>query len=222
MGRTMRLRIFQLALGAALSSVVGLCTLFDETAHARSCRVTLIPNGSKFSCSSCHVSSGGGGARNPFGEAVRALITPSAFCSGESFWGAPLAAADSDGDGRTNGEELGDPDGSWKPGSPAPGQLALVTNPGVDSFIRGDFNSDGKVDLADAVATLELLYRKAAAPTCRAAANANDDTAGVIDISDAVSILIHLFGENRNPRPPFPACGNTADDNDCATYTGCS
>ena len=46
------------------------------------------------------------------------------------FWGPELAALDSDGDGFTNGEELGDPDGTWQEGDAAPGDAADITHPG--------------------------------------------------------------------------------------------
>ena len=47
-----------------------------------------------------HISTGGGGARNAFGLA---------FASAGRSWTADLCAADTDSDGKTNGEELGDP-----------------------------------------------------------------------------------------------------------------
>jgi hypothetical protein len=46
------------------------------------------------------------------------------------FWSPDLAARDSDGDGRTNGEELLDPAGAWKRGDPNPGDPGIVTRPG--------------------------------------------------------------------------------------------
>lgn len=82
----------------------------------------MLPNGSRFNCSNCHVSSGGGGARNPFGADVLDIVGGS---SSIKFWSPELAALDSDGDGFTNGQELGDPDGD---GTPIPG--ASVSNPG--------------------------------------------------------------------------------------------
>jgi hypothetical protein len=90
--------------------------------EARDFRVNQIPNGHVNSCANCHVSAGGGGTRNPFGNAVFARTGGSSA----AFWSLALATLDSDGDGFTNGEELGDPDGD---GQAVPG--APVTNPGV-------------------------------------------------------------------------------------------
>lgn len=82
----------------------------------------MLPNGSRFNCANCHINPNGGGPRNPFGLDVEAIVGgPSAI----PFWSSILAALDSDGDGFTNGQELGDPDGD---GTPIPG--ATVTNPG--------------------------------------------------------------------------------------------
>jgi dopamine beta-monooxygenase len=59
-----------------------------------------------------HLKAGGGGPLNPFGEAFRA---------NQFTWTDELCRADSDGDGRTNGAELGDPDCVWI--APAAGAL---------------------------------------------------------------------------------------------------
>jgi len=106
---------------AVLVVLVGLVWAgFAPEGWARSFREGMIPNGQVFSCNTCH-QSGGGSPRNPFGLAVGALTGSSAV----AFWTAALAAQDSDGDGFTNGEELGDPEGD---GTPTVG--AQVTNPG--------------------------------------------------------------------------------------------
>ena len=47
-----------------------------------------------------HINTSGGGARNPFGLD---------FASEGTTWTVSLCGMDSDGDGFTNGEELGDP-----------------------------------------------------------------------------------------------------------------
>ncbi len=107
--------------------VVAAMAFWLPQTEARSFRTGFIPNGSVNQCANCHINPGGGGARNPFGQAVGALVSPGGR---EEFWGPALAAEDSDGDGVPNGVELQDPDGTWAPGDPAPGDAALVTNPG--------------------------------------------------------------------------------------------
>ncbi|MBI4606024.1 MAG: hypothetical protein HY721_29005 [Planctomycetes bacterium] len=74
------------------------------------------------------------------------------------------------------------------------------------SFIRGDSNCDGKVDISDAVYTLGFLFLGGEAPCCAEVTNANGD-ANVPDLSDAVYTLGHLFLGTAAPPAPFPACG---------------
>lgn len=70
-----------------------------------------------------HVRPSGGGARNNFGVD---------FAKAGYVWTKGLCAMDSDGDGRSNGEELGDTSCSWKKGDPSPPiPLTGLTNPGV-------------------------------------------------------------------------------------------
>lgn len=92
---------------------------------ARNFRPALLPNGAVVSCAACHLNGAGGGSRNAFGLEVEARLNPATLGSPQAFWNSALAALDSDGDGFTNGEELGDPDGD---GKATPG--AKVTNPG--------------------------------------------------------------------------------------------
>jgi len=125
-----------MSLLSSQSTVLGatfvMAMLFSSSsAHARSCRVNLTPNGSKFQCQTCHTGSNGG-PRNAFGSDVQAIVRTSTCQT--IFWSPTLAAKDSDGDGRTNGEELGDPEGTWESGDPRPGDVNLVTQPGVKDF----------------------------------------------------------------------------------------
>ncbi|GAB9471264.1 hypothetical protein Gpo141_00008484 [Globisporangium polare] len=70
-----------------------------------------------------HRNSAGGGALNVFGEAFEAHNTQ---------WSAALCHLDSDGDGATNGEELGDPCCKWTEASTGKRQLRTqVSHPGV-------------------------------------------------------------------------------------------
>lgn len=114
--------------------------IFPFLINARDWRVQQIPNGSKFSCANCHVSAAGGGPRNAFGQAVAGLVSVG---GSEQFWSSALASADSDGDGKSNGSELGDPAGSWRPGQANPGNFSLVTNPGNAASVAVTYNNPG-------------------------------------------------------------------------------
>ncbi len=111
-------------------------------AAARSFRVQMVPNGAEFSCFLCHTRPSYGGPMTSFGEAVELLVDPG---SSASFWGPGLASLDSDGDGYTNGQELGDPDGDGKadpqfepshPGDPESRPSGLVPHAGQAGLKR--------------------------------------------------------------------------------------
>jgi len=70
----------------------------------------------------------------------------------------------------------------------------------VNTFIRGDANSDGKVDITDAVFILNFLFSGGEAPSCTDAADVNGDNQ--VDISDGVALLNYLFGGGQAPPPP--------------------
>ncbi len=101
-------------------------------ADARPFRVSQLPNGSMIGCASCHVNPGGGGTLTSFGSAINSNYLTQPGRSGQVVWNAMLAMLDSDGDGVSNGQELGDPDGD---GTVDPG--IQVTNPGdPNSFVQ--------------------------------------------------------------------------------------
>ena len=114
--------------------------IFTSFLNARDWRVIQIPNGSKFSCANCHVDPSGGGSRNKFGLDVEKLVSVGGH---EEFWGSALAKLDSDGDGKTNGQELGDPNGVWRSGQSNPGVLSAVTNPGNQASVTSVGNIAG-------------------------------------------------------------------------------
>ena len=111
-----------------LVAVLFLGGLVAEEAAARGKRVSQIPNGAAFSCNSCHTA-GGGSPRNAFGLEIETNFLTAAGAAGDVLWGPELAALDSDGDGASNGAELGDPDGTWVAGD---------TNPEGEAFAPGD------------------------------------------------------------------------------------
>src|SRR5678815_2007606 len=94
-------------------------------------------------CINCHNNPDGGSGcvptggtapcLNPFGEAFRA---------NGSTWNATLAGGDADMDGFSNGEELQDKYGLWRPGSPAPGVPEYHTRPGFASDNPGMHDAD--------------------------------------------------------------------------------
>lgn len=145
--------------GSSLSclyvGMLGLLIGFSQDGGAREFRPGFLPNGFQNACINCHTSPAGGGPRNPFGQAVEALVTPGGM---QQFWGPALAAMDSDGDGFTNGQELQDPAGAWRPGDPAPGDASLVTNPGnPNDFPEGVITSPA--DAWVAILTADKVVR---------------------------------------------------------------
>ena len=198
-----------------------LLSSWGKQLEARACRVNLIPYGGKFGCATCHNNVSGGGPRNPFGRDLERIVRQ---CNG--FWNAAIAAMDSDGDGVTNGDELQDPQGTWKPGAPLPGDRARATNPGKadpppnHKFLRGDANADGKVDMADVMTTLEALFKKSAPLACYRAADANGD--GKVNVIDAMYTISFLVSQGSPPPAPFPACGAaTGGKLQCDSFAAC-
>ncbi|MGE5480783.1 MAG: hypothetical protein ACM3U1_10205 [Chloroflexota bacterium] len=113
-------------------------TLSLQEASAVNKNVNQVPNGSKFSCQTCHASSVP--ALNSFGQEIKNGFYDA---SRNVIWNAQLAGLDSDADGVTNGEELLDPNGVWKTGDPNPGEPANVYNPGDGSSFPNTGVYDG-------------------------------------------------------------------------------
>ncbi len=99
-------------------------------AFATDAQMQELPTFERYGCQNCH---GGSGVTvvfvpseqasqlNPFGED---------WVENERQWDAELAQSNSDGDGCTNGFELGDPNGVWRPGQPRPTTSGARNNPG--------------------------------------------------------------------------------------------
>ena len=85
-------------------------------------------------------------------------------------------------------------------------------------FLRGDANSDGDVDLSDAVSILGYLFlgqEPDGLSGCLDRADADDS--GEVSLTDAVYLLNHLFRGGPGIAEPFPHSGQdgTVDRNFC-------
>ena len=74
--------------------------------------------------------------------------------------------------------------------------------PARPTFVRGDANSDGAINLTDGVVPLLFLFSGGAAPTCADAADTNDT--GNVEITDAIIIFSWLFTGGASPAAPSP------------------
>jgi pyruvate,water dikinase len=86
-------------------------------------------------------------------------------------------------------------------------------------FLRGDVNVDASVDIADAIALLGALFGGGAVPTCADAADADDD--GRVRITDAVRILLFLFGNDERYDLPWPTAWRCGKDLDADALPAC-
>jgi hypothetical protein len=86
--------------------------------------------------------------------------------------------------------------------------LKVEVVPGGDLFIRGDANRDRVVNLVDVISILRWLFVPRNEGTwvpCPDAADVDDN--GQIEVTDAIEVVLYLFGRGSAPSPPFPAAG---------------
>jgi len=85
------------------------------------------------------------------------------------------------------------------------------------TFVRADSNGDGRVDMSDALNTLNRLFLGRGEIPCDDAADSNDD--GQVNMADSVYQLNYNFLGGPQPPAPFPEAGEdpTADDLGCAS-----
>lgn len=88
-------------------------------------------------------------------------------------------------------------------------------------FVRGDVNSDGNLDISDAVFGLLYLFTGGAVPPCHKSADSDDS--GVVDVTDSILLLDAIFLAGPAPEDPFPECGSdpTDDGLSCDSYLPC-
>ncbi|MGB1661190.1 MAG: hypothetical protein ACPHP7_09535 [Planctomycetota bacterium] len=73
------------------------------------------------------------------------------------------------------------------------------------SFVRGDANGDGALDISDPVRIGVYVARGVNQLACLAAGDVDDD--GLIQLSDVVLLLTYLFSDGAAPAAPYPDCG---------------
>ena len=93
----------------------------------------VVPPGRTTECQNCHANPGGGAPWNAFGDQIRDQGP------GGPNW-EDLYFLDADGDGQTNGEELGDPCGTWMVGD-VPPRTAGLGAAGDDMVLANDPNT---------------------------------------------------------------------------------
>ncbi|MFN0059317.1 MAG: carboxypeptidase-like regulatory domain-containing protein [Planctomycetota bacterium] len=94
--------------------------------------------------------------------------------------------------------------------------------PPVGTFLkRGDCNTDGGFNIADAITILSVLFAGAPSPNCIDACDTNDD--GALNIADAITALSVLFGGGMPLPAPSATCGLdvTADTLGCVVFPPC-
>jgi len=88
------------------------------------------------------------------------------------------------------------------------------------TWIRGDANASGQVDISDAVTILLYLFLGTPASlTCLESADI--EAGGAIDIGDPIQLLGYLFRGGSPPAAPYPACGSAAPAHGCESFTPC-
>jgi len=92
-------------------------------------------------------------------------------------------------------------------------------------FIRGDYDANGELSMADALNLLLWQYYQPGGvpPPCEDAADYDDN--GEIAMADALGILLYKYCQPGGipPLPPYPDCGPdpTSDALDCQSYPPC-
>jgi len=96
--------------------------------------------------------------------------------------------------------------------------VVLGGEPRAATFVRGDANGDGRLDLSDAVSVLSFLFLGGPGSSCLDALDADDR--GSIEITDAIYVLGFLFLGGAPPPPPFPDAGSdpTPDGLACVEF----
>ena len=87
------------------------------------------------------------------------------------------------------------------------------------SFLRGDVNQDGEVNILDSNDLLRFFYDKEYEPPCLESADVNND--GRVQFDDALQLISYVTHGLSPPASPFPACGRDPDELGSGKDIGC-
>jgi hypothetical protein len=89
----------------------------------------------------------------------------------------------------------------------------------ADPFIRGDCETNGSLNITDAILILYYVFQGNPTPDCLDACDSNNDS--LHNIADAITVLSYLYSGGIAPPPPFLNCGFDQDEGTpgCEVYT---
>ncbi len=99
-----------------------------------------------------------------------------------------------------------------------PDDCGDVEPPTGTPFVRGDANSDGRLNITDGIFILNFLFTGGDAPTCREASDTNADSR--VNLTDGVYVLDFLF--RAGPNIPAPTECAIVEDVDCERFAPCA
>ena len=106
--------------GAVFTAILLLCSILSKLSR---CAFVPFETGAQrysLGCVACHVSSGGGDLETHLACRLKRIFSRRRVFRELSCGDQNWPQLDADGDGATNGEELGDPDGTWQQGDANP------------------------------------------------------------------------------------------------------
>jgi hypothetical protein len=80
----------------------------------------------------------------------------------------------------------------------------VISGKAPATFVRGDANMDGQIDISDAIKISNYINNKESI-NCLDAADVNDD--GNVDVHDMAYIIYYLYSGGSEPEMPFPKAG---------------
>ncbi|SYZ72438.1 exported hypothetical protein [Candidatus Zixiibacteriota bacterium] len=78
------------------------------------------------------------------------------------------------------------------------GATTMLTQYGCKTYIKGDYNDDGLVNIGDAIMLINYVYKKGAAPI-GGAYRADANCSGTIDLADIIYVIKYIYSQGTQP-----------------------